>query len=90
MLYYLLKNSDYDCISYRCQRFLGGALARALVQKGQDVRVFVRKTSNLTHLGNLPIEVVYGSLEDKTSLIPAFDSIENVYHCAALSTDWGR
>lgn len=70
--------------------FLGGALARALVQKGQKVRVLARKTSNLIDLEDLPVEIAYGSLEDKTSLIPAFNGIEVVYHCAALSTDWGQ
>lgn len=69
--------------------FLGGALVRALIQKGQNVHVFARKTSDLAHLKDLPVEVAYGSLEDKTSLIPAFSNIEVVYHCAALSTDWG-
>ena len=49
--------------------FLGGALARALVQKGQGVRVFARETSNLAHLRDLAVEVAYGSLEDKISLI---------------------
>jgi nucleoside-diphosphate-sugar epimerase len=70
--------------------FLGGALTRTLARRGQIVRIFTRKTSRLAHLKDLPIEIAYGSLEDKTSVISAFDGIEVVYHCAALSTDWGR
>ena len=70
--------------------FLGGALATALVQRNKNVRVFARKTSNLAHLKDLPVEIAYGSLEDKASVIPAFTGIEIVYHCAALSNDWGR
>jgi nucleoside-diphosphate-sugar epimerase len=69
--------------------FLGGALTKALVLKNQKVRILARKTSKLTHLKNLPVEIVYGSLKDKASLIQACQGIEIVYHCAALSNDWG-
>ena len=69
--------------------FLGGALTRALVSKGQKVRVLARQASVLTHLSDLPVEVIIGSLEDKTSLRTACRNIEVIYHCAALSYDWG-
>ena len=69
--------------------FLGNALTRALVLKGQKIRVLARQTSDLTHLSDLPIEVVFGSLEDTTSLKTACTNIEVIYHCAALSYDWG-
>jgi nucleoside-diphosphate-sugar epimerase len=70
--------------------FLGGALARTLAQRDEDVRIFARKTSNLAHLQGVRLQVAYGSLEDAASLVTAFDGIEVVYHCAALSTDWAR
>ena len=68
--------------------FLGGALTRTLVQRGQNVRILARKTSNLRHLEDLQVEIVYGALENKESLVSAFAGVEVVYHCAALSTDW--
>ena len=69
--------------------FLGGALAVALVHKGEGVRVLTRKTSNLDHLKDIPVEITYGSLEDNTSLIPALKGVDIIFHCAALSFDWG-
>ncbi len=68
--------------------FLGGALTKVLVEQGKNVRLLARKTSNLDHLKNLQVDVVYGDVRDKASLIPAFQNVTIVYHCAAISTDW--
>lgn len=70
--------------------FLGGTLANTLIDKGEKVRILARTTSKLDHLKDLPLEIAYGSLEDQTSLNEALKGIEIVYHCAALSFDWGR
>ena len=68
--------------------FLGGALTRALVEEGEDVRVLARTTSDLRHLADLPIDVARGDLEDRASLGRAVDGARIVYHCAGLATDW--
>jgi len=69
--------------------FLGGALVKALVGKGDDgVRILARETSDLRHLVGLPIEVSYGDLEDKARLVRAVRGVRIVYHCAGLATDW--
>ena len=70
--------------------FLGGTLTKALVQDDQNVRILARKASNLHYIENLQVDIVWGSLENKTSLISALKNIDIVYHCAALSTDWGQ
>ncbi len=69
--------------------FLGSAMCRALVQGGQEVRALARKTSDLSRLNGLPVEVRYVSLEDSSNLVDLFDGIGYVYHCAALVSDWG-
>ena len=69
--------------------FLGGALTRALTREGQEVRILARKTSNLHQFSTLPLDIRYGSLEDKSSLVDLFKDIDFVYHCAALASDWG-
>jgi nucleoside-diphosphate-sugar epimerase len=69
--------------------FLGGALTRALVQRGQSVRILARRTSKLAQLDDLDLEVAYGRLEDQASVKLALDGVSVVYHCAALSADWG-
>ncbi len=69
--------------------FLGGRLAEMLVERGDSVRVLARPTSDLSHLAALRPEVVHGSLEDSASLEKAVQGVAIVYHCAALSFDWG-
>ncbi len=69
--------------------FLGGAITHALIREGQEVRILTRKTSNLHRLNNLPVDIRYGSLEDKSSLDDLLVGIEFVYHCAAFASDWG-
>ena len=69
--------------------FLGGALTTALIRERQEVRILARKTSILDKLTNLPIDIRFGCLEDKASLGSVLEGIEYVYHCAALSSDWG-
>ena len=68
--------------------FLGGALTQALAQRGEDVRILARRTSDLCHLENLPIDIAYSDLDDKASLTLAVQGVRVVYHCAGLATDW--
>lgn len=68
--------------------FLGGHLARRLVERGDRVRVLARPSSDLRHLEKLNLSVVEGSLEDPHSLARATEGVELVFHAAALSTDW--
>lgn len=69
--------------------FLGGAIAQALVQKGERVRVLVRKTGNIDHLSNADVEIHYGDLRDSASVNRAVEGVHAIFHCAALSYDWG-
>ena len=68
--------------------FLGGALARERVRRGECVRILARRTSDLRRLQHLPVDVAYGCLDDRASLGPALQGVSIVYHCAALVTDW--
>src|SRR5512138_385580 len=69
--------------------FLGGRLAAMLAERGDRVRVLARPSSDLSHLAAVKPEIVRGSLEDPGSLRIAVRGIDVVYHCAALSFDWG-
>ena len=62
--------------------YLGNVLVKKLLEKGQDVRAFVRKTSDIKSLENLEIELFKGDITDPASLSRAFKGIENVYHLA--------
>jgi nucleoside-diphosphate-sugar epimerase len=69
--------------------FLGGRLAQVLAQRGDAVRVLARRTSGLSHLAAVRPEVVRGALDDSAALEEAVRGVDVVYHCAALSYDWG-
>jgi len=69
--------------------FLGSHLVEALVARGDKVRALVRRTSNITFLESLGVELVYGDLNDSQSLKTAVQGMERIYHCAALASDWG-
>lgn len=62
--------------------FLGGHVAEQLCQRGEQVRVLARKTSNLSAIKHLPIEIVYGDLSKIESIISAATGVDTVFHCA--------
>jgi len=63
--------------------FLGSHVAAALHQSGHDVRVLVRRTSNLSRLSAIPVEVVLGDVSDRRSVRQAIDGVDVVVHAAA-------
>ncbi|MEI7615147.1 MAG: SDR family oxidoreductase [Actinomycetota bacterium] len=64
--------------------YLGNVLVKRLLEKGRDVRAFVRSTSNLESLKDLDIEIFKGDIGETDSLIKAFKGAENVYHLAGM------
>jgi nucleoside-diphosphate-sugar epimerase len=70
--------------------FLGSHLVEALVDRGEEVRALVRPKSKTDHLKSLGVELFYSDLNDVQTLQKAVQGTERVYHCAALSTDWGN
>jgi nucleoside-diphosphate-sugar epimerase len=70
--------------------FLGGALTKALIERGHEVRVMVRMTSKLDSLEGLPVDIRYGCLESTSGLDNVMDEVEIIYNCAAATSDWGR
>ncbi len=63
--------------------FVGSAVARALCQRGWQVRALVRSSSDERNLQNLPIERARGDLEDPPSLERALGDCEALFHVAA-------
>jgi nucleoside-diphosphate-sugar epimerase len=61
--------------------FIGKHLTVAL-SKTYSVRCLVRKASDIKELRDLNVDLAYGDLLDKTSLPPALDKIDLVYHLA--------
>jgi dihydroflavonol-4-reductase len=64
--------------------FIGHHLVRALAERGDTVRCLVRPTSDTTPLGGLSVEYVLGDVTDSSTLPPATDGVDVVYHTAGL------
>lgn len=68
--------------------FIGGNLARTLVDRGYDVRVLVRPDSNPLALRDIDVQQVTGDLRDRESLANALKGCHGLFHCAAMYTFW--
>lgn len=69
--------------------FVGRHLVHSLVEKGEFVRMLVRKTSDVEEFNKLGVEVIHGDISDGNSLQGAVKDINIVYHLAAQVGKWG-
>ncbi|PWJ68533.1 MULTISPECIES: NAD(P)-dependent oxidoreductase [unclassified Fibrobacter] len=63
---------------------VGKALCRELLQRGVCVRVLTLPGDTLARFLPPEVEVFYGDVTDPSSLKPAFDGVDVVYHLAAI------
>ena len=70
--------------------FVGGAVVRALVKSGIDVRVLARAGADLQNLRNLTVERVEGDLRDPASLRTSLTGCRQLYHVAAHYALWAK
>jgi dihydroflavonol-4-reductase len=63
--------------------FVGNHVVRALIKRGDAVRILVRKSSNLSYVSDLKLEKAVGDLRDKSSLEAAVKGCTELYHVAA-------
>lgn len=68
--------------------FVGSAVARALMARGERVRLIVRPTSPRTNIDNLDAEVVVGDLTDPAAVRAAMAGVRGLYHVAADYRIW--
>lgn len=68
--------------------FVGGAVVKALLERGQAVRVLARRRSKTQHLTALGVEIAYGDILDQASIEAALAGCEILYHVAALYELW--
>ena len=68
--------------------FVGSAVVRALLERGEAVRAMTRPTSDLTLLNGLDIERVHGDLDDPSSLRAAVKDCRALFHVAADYRLW--
>ncbi len=70
--------------------FLGSAVVRTLLDRGEAVRVLVRRESDRRNIAGLNVEVVEGNLNDPQSLRKAVKGCRTLYHAAADYRLWVR
>jgi dihydroflavonol-4-reductase len=70
--------------------FVGHHVANALAAEGAQLRMLVRKTSNLKNLDGIPGDTVVGDLERPESFAPALSGCDAVMHVAADYRLWIR
>ncbi len=70
--------------------FLGGALTRALVGDGIEVRALARSDASATKVEGLGAVAVRGDLADPAQLRQAAEGCELAFHAAALAAEWGE
>lgn len=64
--------------------FVGSHIVEELILNNYDVICIVRKKSNLKWIENQPIQLKYGSLEDKQFLKEVISDVDIVIHCAGI------
>lgn len=65
-------------------------MVRKLVQRGEEVRCLVRKSSPRANLDGLPVQLVTGDLQDADSLKQAVGGCSVVFHVAADYRLWSK
>lgn len=70
--------------------FLGSHVARVLAERGADLRLLVRPSSDLNNIRDLNAERVVGDLRDPGSIERALTGCEVVFHVAADYRLWVR
>ena len=70
--------------------FIGGAVVRALVHRGIDVRVLARAGADLQNIQELTVERAEGDLRDPASLCKSLTGCRQLYHVAAHYALWAK
>jgi dihydroflavonol-4-reductase len=70
--------------------FVGSHLVRALLARGNQVRVLARSPKSVEILRDQSFETAIGDLKDKGSLRAAVQGCQRVFHCAADYRLWSK
>ncbi|MDD9904131.1 MAG: NAD-dependent epimerase/dehydratase family protein [Rhodospirillaceae bacterium] len=68
--------------------FVGAAVVRRLLARGETVRVLTRPASDRSNIDDLPVEIALGDLLAPDSLPAAFSGCRSLYHVAADYRLW--
>ena len=63
---------------------IGSRIVKQLLEKGRQVRAMVRRSSDLSGLKGLDVEMVYGDVLDAVAWDAALQGVQRVFHTAAV------
>ena len=66
--------------------FIGSHIARKLVQKGEHVKILLRKSSQTKNIDDIDVERVYGDVLDLNSINEALKDCDTLYHTAGVAS----
>ena len=66
--------------------FLGSHLVRALAERGDDLRLLARRSSNLDPVADLDFERATGDVTDRRAVRRAMDGVARVFHVAGRTS----
>jgi dihydroflavonol-4-reductase len=66
--------------------FLGTHVVRALAERGDQLRLLLRRGSSLDHLPGFEIERASGDVTDRRAVRRAMDGVERVFHLAGTTS----
>lgn len=68
--------------------FIGSAVVRRLLARGQKVRCYVEPGAKLDNLDGLDVDIVTGDVNDREAIARALDGCHTLYHLAAIYAIW--
>src|SRR6476620_4747213 len=66
--------------------FLGTHVVRALAERGDQLRLLLRRGSRLDHLSGLELERASGDVTDRRAVRRAREGIDRVFHLAGTTS----
>ena len=70
--------------------FLGSHVTRQLVERGDQVRVWIRESSSTVGFDDLDVERHYGDLDDDVAMRTAMKDVDTVFYCIVDARAWLR
>ena len=66
--------------------FIGSHIARKLVERGEHVKILLRKSSQTENIDDIDVERVYGDVLDPESIKEALKDCDTLYHTAGVAS----
>jgi len=68
--------------------FMGSSIVRELLKDGEEVKVFIRETSDTRNIDGLDVERAFGDIRDGESMKKALKGCDTLYYTAAFFAHW--